>query len=474
MIAIRYNNVNAYVEGDLLEIAEISKMLTWTDKGARFTSAYKKGRWSGKRTVWSVKYQMFPTGLLDAVVHNLRKLRIQVMVQDIREKPNIDIHEVQMHDGLELWEHQQKAVDAFDASNGRGIIKLATRSGKTVIAGAIIQKLGLPSLFITPGKSLMDQTVKEFERKFGLECGRCGDGKWELDAPVVVGIVNSLSNQIGKDGDKALDIARLYERVQVAVFDECHLSSDSYQKISRSLKKAYYRVGLSATPLDGDKGQRLQTVGMTGPIIFSVETEEMVQKGAIARPEVLFIQNESLVPYCQDWDQEYYIGIVANDDRNLKVCIAAVKLVKRRQMSVLMLVQSLEHGTRLLGLLRDKRPDVKTDYVHGEHSLERRKEALFQLQTGTLDVLIASNIFNQGIDIPLLDAVVIAGGYRAPILTKQRYGRPITKAGEKESGLIVDFFDTGGRWLQKHSEERMRVCENDKAFTVRVIELKDL
>ena len=74
---------------------------------------------------------------------------------------------------LQLRQYQQEAVANWFANNGRGTLKMATGSGKTITALAIAtelyQKINLQVLFIIcPYCHLVNQWARESE-KFGLQ-----------------------------------------------------------------------------------------------------------------------------------------------------------------------------------------------------------------------------------------------------------------------------------------------------------------
>jgi len=61
MLTLKYNNIWALADGPHEEIAEVSSCLTYTAKGARYSTAYRQGRWNGKKTMFHSKERVFPT-----------------------------------------------------------------------------------------------------------------------------------------------------------------------------------------------------------------------------------------------------------------------------------------------------------------------------------------------------------------------------------------------------------------------------
>lgn len=81
-------------------------------------------------------------------------------------------------------------------------------------------------------------------------------------------------------------------------------------------------------------------------------------------------------------------------------------------------------------------------------------------------VLIATGIFDEGVDMPLLDAGIMAGGGQSKIKSIQRVGRILRpKPTGSNEVFIIDFKDTGNKYLLRHSAERLQAYE-DEGFAV--------
>ena len=94
------------------------------------------------------------------------------------------------------------------------------------------------------------------------------------------------------------------------------------------------------------------------------------------------------------------------------------------------------------------------------------------MKDGKLDVLIASKIFDQGVDIPELDALILAGSGKSSGRALQRIGRVIRKNDGKSIAIVVDFYDNA-KYLRDHSEIRRKVYETEPAFSIKFPKLKE-
>jgi superfamily II DNA or RNA helicase len=75
-----------------------------------------------------------------------------------------------------------------------------------------------------------------------------------------------------------------------------------------------------------------------------------------------------------------------------------------------------------------------------------------------LNVLICSTIADMGLDLPILEALVLAGGGKSSTRHLQRIGRVVRTNLDKKSALVMDFDDSHvSTWLGKHEQERRKI-----------------
>jgi superfamily II DNA or RNA helicase len=463
MIEIAFDNVWSYVRGPRDEVRVIADHLTFFTKGARYSLAYKQGRWDGKKSFFSARYQSFATGLLPEIIKKLKKENIEYKIGDRRdEKTSIEFKEP--HLTVELRDHQHKSIEALFKYK-RGICKLSTRSGKTVIGIACTQILAVPTLFVVHTKDLLHQTVREYQEKAHIDPGVIGEGTWS-PSRVTVATIQSLGRALSSNPDAAIDFLESREFV---IFDEVHRASETYQKVAYHLKSARYRLGLSATALISGKENKLASMAITGPLIYEVRMKELVDVGRIAKPKIYFVEIADQI-WGEDWNMIYENGVVNHEERNMAIALIASRMY-RKGMPSLILVEKLDHGKNIMNHIGDRIP---VEYVSGSASSKKRADAILRLQAGDIGALISTRIFNEGIDIPYLESVIVASGYKSAIQSYQKYGRGITKVEKKDKTVIFDFFDMSHDLLWSHSEDRMSLCRRDEAFDVEKITMEKL
>ena len=75
--------------------------------------------------------------------------------------------------------------------------------------------------------------------------------------------------------------------------------------------------------------------------------------------------------------------------------------------------------------------------------------------------MIATTIFDEGVDIPELQKVVLCSGGKSQVKLLQRLGRGVRKAPGKKVVEIVDCADTHHPLLRKHALERKKLFKRE-------------
>jgi len=345
---------------------------------------------------------------------------------------------------------------------------LVHNSGKTELAVGLALAFPCKWTFLVHRTSLMLQAAERFEQRTGAPAGRIGEGCDQIER-FTVATFQTLYAQIKNASARTKDpkIARLLNLIvntEGLIVDESHvLPANSFYRVVMRMKKAYWRVGISGTPLARGDRRSLIAVGALGPVIYRVKPELLIARGLLARPDIrmLKIPTPSGKPTFQG---VYGEGIVRNTARNNLVVGAAKKSAK----PALIFVKEINHGKAILDRLI--RAGITAEFVWGNTITPSRMNSVKRLTRGEIEVLICSVIFQEGIDIPELKSVIIATAGKSVIAAIQRVGRGMRmSAGKGGKFEVWDFYDTGNRMLERHAKERMRAYERE-GYTVNVLQ----
>lgn len=80
-----------------------------------------------------------------------------------------------------------------------------------------------------------------------------------------------------------------------------------------------------------------------------------------------------------------------------------------------------------------------SSYLSGDHSLEEREKEVERLESGEIEYIFTVDIFNEGIDIPKINQVVMLRNTQSSIIFIQQLGRGLRKDPSKEFVTVIDF-----------------------------------
>jgi superfamily II DNA or RNA helicase len=131
----------------------------------------------------------------------------------------------------------------------------------------------------------------------------------------------------------------------------------------------------------------------------------------------------------------------------------------------LVMVRSVEHGERLCGALSGD--GVRSRFVFGQDGTPDREEAVRLFIAREIQCLVATGIFDEGIDIPALEALVFADSCKSKIQTLQRVGRGMRAFPGKERVWIDDLVTHSHRWFLQHAMVRLALYKGEGFEVVR-------
>lgn len=400
----------------------------------------------------------FPAGLLSLVQGGAAEKGFEVLVNDRRSRP---CEPDASADLAWLLPHQLAGVEAC-VSETCGIVKVATSGGKGEIAVALGKKLPCRWLFGAHRFALVDDIARRWDaRGDGSRAGRIGDGTWdEGDGRFVGATAQTLAPRILDRDPAAL---ALLAQVEGVIWDEIHTAaSDQVRAVFNACPRAYWRFGLSGTPLNRSDMRSILSVASTGPIIYEVKADELVRLGVSSRCTVRMLRvRQPAVEW--DFGGGYDRAVVRSKARNA----AVVRAVLASTKPVLIFFKSLEHGAILQKMV--ERAGVPCKVASGRDTQQSRVDKLRWLVREGHAALLANKIFQEGeVDkclSQIRDVVNCVGG-ESTIVALQQLGRGMrvdrcasTGAVLKDEFTLWDFFDeTDGDGeptaIERHARKR--------------------
>ena len=330
----------------------------------------------------------------------------------------------------ELYPAQRTAVNAM-RKHRTGVLVAPPGAGKTVMACALIAHRQVPTAIIVPNVELAAQWRDALTTFL----------KSHEDTPAI-GQLGGKSKKLSGDIDiiTAQSISRTDSRTQFLadygyiIIDECHrVGAAGLTRVLADLNVRFV-TGLTATPFRSDGLDELLPL-ICGPIRHTMEIERPGPKHYVVQTTEFTFDEPHL--YWPDLDN----ALAADQTRNTLIA-ETIARAATSGMNVLVLVKRREHITALETLLARNHPDIPVPVftLHGAQHAKDRSATRKKLNTTPSFVLIAmTQIAGEGVDLPALDALVLA----APVAFKgnviQQIGR-VTR-GTETSATVFDFHD---------------------------------
>ncbi|MBR3512750.1 MAG: DEAD/DEAH box helicase [Clostridia bacterium] len=330
-----------------------------------------------------------------------------------------------------------KLNELYNSGENRALLISATGTGKTYASAFGLRDLKVNKvLFLVHREQIAKQAMRSYKkifgdtRTFGLLSGNSKD--FECD------FLFSTMQMMGKE-----EVLHRFkpDEFDVIVIDEAHrIGATTYQNIID-----YYNptmlLGMTASP------ERTDSYDVFKAFDYNIACEIRLQQA---------LEENMLCPF-------HYFGITdieingktIDDDISLKDfnrLVSDVRLdyiIKQinyygyygESVKGLVFCSSKEEAKVLSNKFNER--GYRTLALTGEDSQDRREDAIDRLTTDDksrkIDYIFTVDIFNEGVDIPEINQVIMLRPTQSPIVFVQQLGRGLRKADNKEYVVILDF-----------------------------------
>ena len=350
--------------------------------------------------------------------------------------------------GLEVrpYPHQQVILDALEAErivhdHHRNLVVAATGTGKTVIAALDYRRLCLPGirpslLFVAHRKEILEQSLRTYrevlvDASFGeLYVGGKRPERWEH----VFASVQSLTAY----GVSAIPT----DAFAVVVIDEFHhAEARTYRALLDHLSSAEL-LGLTATPERAD--------GTDVRFLFDGRTAAELRLWDAIGADLLVPFHYFAVADGTDlsgiawrrgrgYDEAELSNVYTGNDARAAIVLREVrdKLPEVSAMRALGFCVSVEHAHYMAKVFNSA--GVPAAALSGVSTMSERELVLAQLRSGTLKVVFAVDLFNEGLDIPEVDTVLMLRPTESATIFLQQLGRGLRRTPTKPVLTVLDF-----------------------------------
>nr|MCR4834758.1 DUF3427 domain-containing protein [Bacteroidaceae bacterium] len=230
----------------------------------------------------------------------------------------------------------------------------------------------------------------------------------------------------------------LFEKKQFdyIIIDECHhAAADSYKKIIDYFEPEFL-LGLTATPERMDNQDVYELFGNNVP--YELRLRDALVNDLIVPFKYYGIRDER-VDFSKENERRMISQFVTDEHCEFVVEQIERYRVPNQKLKALAFCKTISHAKMMAEALETY---YKTAYLTGKNDTGERVRAYEDLQSdreGSLEVLCAVDILNEGVDIPGVNMVLFLRPTESSTIFIQQLGRGLRKYDNKDYVPVVDF-----------------------------------
>lgn len=345
--------------------------------------------------------------------------------------------------------YQQDMLEQLTAERAygrhRNLVVAATGTGKTVVAAfdyrnACRAEGGRPRLlFVAHREEILRQALRTYREvlrdpEFGeLLTGTHMPDRWDH----LFATIDSVTS-------RDLVASAGAEHWHTIVVDECHrLAADRFDAFAKAVRPRVL-LGLTATPERSD-GQPIMPyfdARPDGSPAVELRLWHALDLQLLAPFEYYACDDAtdfSTVPWDRPGEREAIDNLVTSNDVRARLVINEWRRLASdaARSRALVFCVSVAHAEFMTAWLN--RAGLPAACVVGTTSPEERRRAPQRLLSGEVCALVTVDLYNEGIDLPMVDTLLLLRPTQSPVLFQQQIGRGLRLAPGKESCLVLDF-----------------------------------
>ncbi|MCQ6268182.1 DEAD/DEAH box helicase [Fictibacillus sp. WQ 8-8] len=318
-----------------------------------------------------------------------------------------------------------------DAGKNKGLIISATGTGKTYLSAFDVRRFNpRRMLFIVHREQILQKAKSDFQRILGgidKEFGILSGTTKDIEAKYLFATIQTIS----KEG-----ILKQFnpEDFDYILIDEVHKAgAKSYNKVIDYFSPIFF-MGMTATPERTDDFNIFELFDYN--IAYEIRLQEALEEDMLCPFHYFGVTDIELNGEMID-DTTVLAKLITEERVNHMIEKISYYGFSGPKVKGLIFCSRKEEAEKLSMAMNNK--GYKTIALTGKDSQEERVKQVNRLEEGILDYIITVDIFNEGIDIPSVNQVVMLRQTQSSIIFIQQLGRGLRKHNSKEFVTIIDF-----------------------------------
>ncbi|MGO9783411.1 MAG: DEAD/DEAH box helicase family protein [Streptosporangiaceae bacterium] len=321
----------------------------------------------------------------------------------------------------------------------RGLVVMATGLGKTWLAAFDTARPQFRRvLFVAHREEILRQSLDVFRRvQPDVDLGLYYGGTKQPGASVLFASVHTLAANLDRFAP---------DRFDYVVVDEFHhAAASSYRRIIDHFQPEFL-LGLTATPNRMDGADLLALC--SDNLVYECPLSEGVERGDL-----------SPFRYFGIADDVDYISIPWRGGRFDPAALTEAVETQERAQHALDVWRDKDGGRTIVFCVTVDHADFMAEFfrrsgvaavaVHSGSTSAPRVGSVEQLRAGELQVICTVDVFNEGLDVPEVDTVLMLRPTESPVVFLQQLGRGLRRSDGKDALTVIDFIGNHRSFLIK-------------------------
>lgn len=322
-----------------------------------------------------------------------------------------------------------------------GLVVLATGLGKTWLSAFDSDRPEFRRvLFVAHREEILNQAIDNFRRvRPKSSIGRLAGSERHIDVDLLFASVQTLSrtHHLNSFDPSTFDYI---------IIDEFHhAAAATYRRIIDHFQPKFL-LGLTATPERMDGGDLLALCQEN--LVFEASVPDGVSADLLCRfqywgvPDLVDYTN---IPWRNSrFDPTELTAAVATEARAAN---ALEQFRKHDAKRCIAFCCSQRHASFMAEFFSSR--GVRSVAVHAGDGSAPRSTSLQQLASGELEVIFSVDMFNEGVDVPNIDTVLMLRPTESTVIWMQQFGRGLRKAPGKPHLKVIDYIGNHRSFLMK-------------------------
>ena len=323
-----------------------------------------------------------------------------------------------------------KNLEETRKENDRALLISATGTGKTYLSAFDVKQANAKKiLFVAHRKVILERAKISYQKILKNKKMEIFDSNFQINNKdeVIFAMVQTLNKE------KNLNIFPKDYFDYIIVDEVHHGGAKTYQSLFEYFKPKFL-LGITATPERTDDFNIYQLFNYN--VAYEIRLEDAMEEELLC-PFHYFGISDILING-KSIDEKTSIKNLTSDERVEHILDKSrYYSYSGEKLHCLIFVSKVEEAKILVEKFLEK--NIKAVALSSENSDNEREEAIKKLEQGEIDYIVSVDIFNEGVDIPCVNQVILLRPTTSAIVYIQQLGRGLRKYKNKDYTVVLDF-----------------------------------